>query len=49
MQSGFLLNIIIVECPPVLKLFSREYHSHLVGLDAALGLHLSFDVLDQVA
>jgi hypothetical protein len=49
MQGRFLLNIVIVECPPVLELFARKDHSHLVGLDAALGLHLSFDILDQVA
>jgi hypothetical protein len=49
MQSRFLLNIVIIECPSILELFARKDHSHLVGLETTLGLHLSFDVLDQVA
>jgi hypothetical protein len=49
MQSRFLLNIVIIECPPVLELFARKDHSHLVSLDTTLSLHFCFDVLDQVA
>lgn len=48
MNGRLLLNIVIIECSPVLELFPSEDHAHLVGVEAGLRLNFRLDVFDQV-
>jgi hypothetical protein len=48
-EGGLLLDIVVTQSATVLKLFSSEDESLLVGWDALLVLNFSFDVLNGVA
>jgi len=47
-ESGFLLDVIIGECPSVLELFACEDEPLLIWGDAFLVLNLLLDVLDGI-
>ena len=48
MESGLLLNVVIAQCPAVLKLFAGENESLLVWGDSFLILDLRFHVVNRV-
>ena len=46
MECRLLLDVVVLECPPVLKLLASEDETLLVRGDALLVLDLGLDVLD---
>jgi hypothetical protein len=48
MKGALLLNVVVRESTPVLKLFSRKDKTLLVGGDTFLVLNLGLDVIDGV-
>ena len=44
-----LLDIIVTQCPSILKLLSRENQSLLIRRDALLVLDLCLDIIDRIA
>jgi len=49
MKGGFLLNVVIGQCTPILQLLSRENQALLVWWDSLLVLDLGLDIVDGVA
>ena len=45
----YLLDIIVAQCPPILKLFSRKDQTLLIRRDALFVLDLGLDIVDCVA
>ena len=47
-KSGFLLDVVVRKCTSVLKLFSSEDKSLLIGWNTFLVLDFCLDVVDSV-
>ena len=48
MESAFFLDVVVLECASIFKLFASEDKSLLIGWNALLILNLSLDVFDGI-
>ena len=48
MECGFFLNVVVRQCPAILKLLSGKNQSLLIGRNALLVLDLGLDIVDRV-
>ena len=47
-QGGFLLDVVVAQCTPVLQLLSGKDETLLIRGDSLLVLDLSLDVVDRI-